>query len=53
MVVNDYPEVVIDALKAMFNILLFYSNQLQNNDYDLWLRIFQVLENQFDSSVRI
>lgn len=56
MILNDYPQVVIEAQKALFNIVLFFSNQVSKTKDEkilyLWNEILDTLENQFDCLVK-
>ena len=49
----DYPIVVIETLKALFNIILCYpelNERLDNRE--LWENTLKVLEQQMDCSVK-
>lgn len=55
MIVNDYQSVVIEAQKALFNIVFFHSrgiNQLDNETKEKWTKMLVTLEDQFDCLVR-
>lgn len=55
MIVNDYQPVVIEAQKALFNIVFFHShgiNQFDNETKEKWTKMLVTLEDQFDCLVR-
>ena len=55
MILNDFPQVVIEAQKALFNIVLYFSRQVSKNSDEkisfLWNEILDTLESQFDCLV--
>lgn len=56
MIVNDYPDVVVEAQKCLFNVVLTFtdrSGQVDQEFAQTWTNILSVLENQFDCLVII
>jgi hypothetical protein len=52
IVINDYPAVVCEAQRALFNIILNYSHSVDLQEHNSWSVMLKTLENQFDCLVR-